>query len=206
MVDDPRAHWQAVYRTTAPADASWYEPVPERSLELILATGVARNAPLLDVGGGASTLVDHLLQEEFRDLTVLDIAAGALEAARARLGPAAARVRWIEADITAWDPPRRYALWHDRAVFHFLVDPRSRERYLNVLRSALAPGGHLVLATFGPEGPSRCSGLEVRRYSVDLIGELLGPGFRLMRSRLEEHVTPSGRRQQFQYGWWTSVA
>lgn len=202
---DPRAHWQEVYRTTAPALVSWYQPVPERSLELILATGVARDAPLLDVGGGSSTLVDHLLKEGYSDLTVLDIAGGGLEAARARLGLAAQRVRWIEADVMTFEPPHRYALWHDRAVFHFLVEPGDRDRYLGVLRAALAPGGHLVLATFGPAGPSRCSGLPVRRYSAEEIGTVLGPGFRLMRSRLDEHVTPTGGRQQFQYGWWTAV-
>ena len=202
MADERKDHWQRVYRRAASHEVSWYEPVPERSLELILATGVPRDAPVLDVGGGASTLVDHLLNENFSDLTVLDIAASSLATARDRLGPAALRVQWIEADITAFHPLRRYALWHDRAVFHFLIDPAERDRYLDVLRAALAASGHLVLATFGPEGPTRCSGLDVRRYSAEEIGALLGPDFHLRRSRLEDHITPEGQRQQFQYGWW----
>jgi SAM-dependent methyltransferase len=203
MPGDLKSHWTQVYRRAAPHEVSWFEAVPERSLELILATGVAKDAPILDVGGGASTLVDHLLREGFKDLTVLDLAAPALAAARARLGPAAARVEWIEADATAFRPPRPYALWHDRAVFHFLTDPAERERYLEVLRAALTPGGHAVLATFGPKGPTRCSGLEVERYSADRLCGLLGLGFRLERSLLADHVTPAGVRQQFLYGWWT---
>jgi SAM-dependent methyltransferase len=202
MAGEPKDHWQRVYQRAASHEVSWYEPVPERSLELILATGVARDAAVLDVGGGASTLVDHLLKKHFSDVTVLDLAASSLAAARARLGPDALRVQWVEADITTFQPLRRYALWHDRAVLHFLIDPAARARYLDVLGAALAPGGHLVLATFGPEGPTRCSGLDVRRYSAEEIGAFLGPGFQLMRSRLEDHLTPKGRRQQFQYGWW----
>jgi SAM-dependent methyltransferase len=202
MPGDPKAHWQRVHQAAAPTEVSWYEPVPERSLELILATGVARDAPVLDVGGGASTLVDHLLKQNFTDLTVLDLAPKALAAAQARLGAAAARVQWMEADVTDFRPPRRYALWHDRAVLHFFVDLEERARYLEVLRAGLAPGGHVVLATFGPEGPTRCSGLAVHRYSAKEIGAVLGPGFRMMQSRLEDHITPSGRRQQFQHGWW----
>ena len=202
MAGAPKDHWQRVYQRAASHSVSWYEPVPERSLELILATGVPRDAPVVDVGGGASKLVDHLLEQHFSDVTVLDIAAGSLAAARDRLGPAALRVQWVEADITTFQPLRRYALWHDRAVFHFLIDPAERKRYLDVLRAALAPRGHLVLATFGPEGPTRCSGLDVRRYSAEEIGALLGPGFHMIRSRLEDHLTPNGQRQQFQYGWW----
>ena len=202
--DEQRTHWEAVYRTKAATETSWYQPVLQRSLELIQATSVGPGAAILDVGGGASTLVDHLLAAGFADVTVLDIAPTALAQARVRLGAKAASVQWIAADITTWQPTRRYVVWHDRAVFHFLVDPALRARYLGSLRAALAPGGHVVIATFGPEGPTRCSGLDVQRYSTETLSAVLGSAFRLMRSQLEEHVTPAGKRQQFLYCWWRS--
>ena len=202
--DEQRTHWEAVYRTKAATETSWYQPVLQRSLELIQEAAVPPGAAILDVGGGASTLVDHLLSGGFTDVTVLDIASTALAQARARLGAKAACVQWIAADITTWQPTRRYVVWHDRAVFHFLVDPGLRARYLGSLRAALAPGGHVVIATFGPEGPTRCSGLDVQRYSTETLSAVLGSAFRLMRSHLEEHVTPAGKRQQFLYCWWRS--
>ena len=153
MTSDPRGHWQTVYETKAPTDVSWYQPVPQRSLALIQSTGLPSDAALLDVGGGASTLVDHLLAAGFSDITVLDVALAALEAMQARLGAAVAPVQMIAADVTTWQPSRRYDLWHDRAVFHFLVDEALRTQYLNVLRTAIAPDGYLVMATFGPGGP-----------------------------------------------------
>ncbi|HET9275813.1 MAG TPA: class I SAM-dependent methyltransferase [Gemmatimonadales bacterium] len=206
MQRDESDHWQEVYDTKAPAQVSWYQLVPEQSLEYIRRTGMPRTTPVLDVGGGASTLVDHLLREGWTDVTVLDIAPGGLGAARARLGAEAERVTWIVADITAFSPARRFGIWHDRAVFHFLVDPAGRERYLAVLRAALAPGGWLVLAVFGPAGPTRCSGLPVERYSAEAVSDLLGPGFRLVATDLEDHVTPGGQAQQFMYGLWRREA
>ena len=202
MRSDPQDHWQTVYETKAPTDVSWYQPTPQRSLALIQSTGLPPSAALIDVGGGASTLADHLLAAGFSDITVLDVAPAALAAAKARLGAAGAPVQMIAADVTAWQPPRRYDLWHDRAVFHFLVDMALREQYLNALRSALAPGGLLVMATFGPEGPTRCSGLDVRRYSAAELSAVLGPAFRVVTSAIEEHTTPSGNLQQFMYGLW----
>ena len=203
MAEAPKDHWQTLYGKRDVTEVSWYQPVPERSVELIRETGLAPPAPILDVGGGASTLVDHLLAAGFTDLTVLDLAPLALAEARQRLGAAADRVHWVAADITAFQPVRRYALWHDRAVFHFLLEAEQRERYLTVLRAAVASGGHLILACFGPSGPSHCSGLEVRRYSAAELGALLGPRFHLERSTLEDHLTPQGHRQQFLYGWWS---
>jgi SAM-dependent methyltransferase len=202
MTTYAQAHWQKVYQTRSPAQVSWYEPVPELSLELIRATGIALATPVLDVGSGASTLVDQLLGAGYTDVTALDIAPAALAETRARLGPAAERVHWIVADVTSWTPDRRYGLWHDRAALHFLVDPLLRGRYLEVLRAALLPGGHAVVATFGPEGPVTCSGLSVQRYSAGELSAALGAGFRLMRAQLHAHVTPAGRTQQFLYGWW----
>ena len=202
MTSDPREHWQTVYETKAPTDVSWYQPVPQRSLALIQSTGLPPSATLLDVGGGASTLVDQLLAAGFSDITLLDVALAALEATAARLGTAGAQVQMIAADVTAWQPQRRYDLWHDRAVFHFLVDEALRERYINVLRAAIAPGGFVVMATFGPEGPTRCSGLDVRRYSAAELSAVLGPAFRLVTSDIEDHTTPGGNVQQFMYGLW----
>jgi SAM-dependent methyltransferase len=196
------AHWEAVYQARDPASVSWFQSVPARSLELIRSTGLAATAPVIDVGGGASTLVDHLIAAGYSDLTILDIAPTALDHARQRLGPLAERVSWIAADVTCFVPNRRYGLWHDRAVFHFLTDPVDRDRYLVALRAGLAEDGHLILSTFGPDGPTRCSGLEVQRYSAAELQQVLGPGFRLERSFLDEHVTPAGIRQQFLYGWW----
>jgi SAM-dependent methyltransferase len=202
MTSSSQGHWQTVYGTKAPTDVSWYQPVPQRSLALIQSTGLPPDAALLDVGGGASTLVDHLLAAGFGDITVLDVAPAALEAAQARLGAPGASVQMIAADVTAWHPPRRYDLWHDRAVFHFLVDEALRERYLNALRAAIAPGGYLVMATFGPEGPTRCSGLDVKRYAAAELSAVLGAAFRLVTSDIEEHTTPGGNVQQFMYGLW----
>lgn len=160
----------------------------------------------MDVGGGASTLVDNLLDAGYRDVSILDIASGALAHARARLGANAARVTWIEADVTEFEPSRSYAVWHDRAVFHFLTEATDRELYLDVLRRVLEPRGHVVLATFGPEGPTRCSDLQIQRYSVEQVGAVLGPAFRLRAREIEEHRTPMGTTQQFVYGWWQAEA
>ncbi|MGH7560759.1 MAG: methyltransferase, partial [Gemmatimonadales bacterium] len=177
---------------------------PTQSLEYIHATRAPRETPIIDVGGGASTLADHLLDEGYQDITVADLAPAALAQARARLGDRASRVQWIETDITRFTPARRYGIWHDRAVLHFLTEAAQRIRYVNVLRSALALGGDVILATFGPGGPERCSGLAVVRYDAAQLGALLGVGFRLLRSELHEHVTPAGSIQQFQYGLWRS--
>ncbi|HVS15350.1 MAG TPA: class I SAM-dependent methyltransferase [Thermoanaerobaculia bacterium] len=204
--DSRKQHWESVYQSKPPTEVSWYQPVPARSLELIRGTGEPLSAAVLDVGGGASTLVDQLLRSGYSDVTVLDVAGTALERSRARLGEIAARVAWIEADVAHFRPTRRYAIWHDRAVLHFLIDAADRQRYLGVLRSALRPRGHVVLATFGPQGPARCSGLEVRRYSAEEIGVLLGSKFELRRHLFEEHSTPTGASQQFLYGWWQATS
>jgi SAM-dependent methyltransferase len=151
-------------------------------------------------------LVDHLLGSGYSDVTALDIAPAALERARARLGAAAARVDWIAADVTDFRPRRRYALWHDRAVFHFLVTPAERQKYLSVLSAALEPKGHLILATFGPQGPTRCSGLAIQRYSEGDLSVLLGPSFQLRRHGLETHRTPTGCYQEFLWSWWQATA
>ena len=202
MSNSRKEHWERVYAAKLPSEVSWYEPMPEQSLELIRATGELHTAPILDVGGGASTLVDHLIRLGYSDISILDIASSALDRARTRLGDLATRATWIEADITRFEPSRTYAIWHDRAVFHFLTSAEDRDRYVGVLRKALQAGGHLVLATFGPEGPTRCSGLEVQRYSAPEISAILGTGFTLRKHLVGEHRTPLGSVQQFLYGWW----
>lgn len=205
-MSDPEQHWQAAYEAKATTEVSWYEPVPQRSLDLVTAAGLSADAAIIDIGGGASTLVDHLLAGGFRDVTVLDLAPAALYEARRRLGTEGDRVQWVAADVTSWTPLRRYDLWHDRAVFHFLIEAVSRDRYLAALNAAIAPGGFVLMATFGPEGPTRCSGLDVQRYSADDISALLGPAFRLVTSDIDEHVTPGGTVQQFLYGLWRAEA
>lgn len=202
MSDLRRAHWQSVYDSKDPKEVSWYQPVPERSLQLIREIGVPKSDPVLDVGGGASTLVDNLLQDGYSDISVLDISGNALDRSRARLGKSADAVDWIEADVTTFVPPRQYTLWHDRAVFHFLTDPADRNNYIDVVTRAITSNGYLVLATFGPEGPQRCSGLEIRRYSVHRLQDLFGDHFRLGGHHLEDHRTPMGSTQQFLYSWW----
>jgi len=194
-----RAHWEGSYAQRAPDQVSWYEPVPQRSLEVIQATGLGHDASILDVGGGASRLAAELLELGYTDLTVADIATTALVHARAELGGSAARITWIEADIRTHDFGRCYDLWHDRAVFHFMVDAADRKRYLDVLRKTLKPGGHLVLATFGPQGPTQCSGLPVERYGADDVQQILDGDFMLLSSSLVIHRTPSGKNQQFHY-------
>jgi SAM-dependent methyltransferase len=196
---DARSHWEDSYSNKTPDEVSWYEPRPQRSVELIRATGLGHDARILDVGGGASSLAAQLLGMGYTDLTVADISPAALAHAKAELGSDAARITWIEADVRTRDFGRRYDLWHDRALFHFMVSRADREGYLDVLRRTLRPTGHLVIATFGPQGPTRCSGLPVRRYGAEDLLSVLGEDFVLASARLATHRTPSGASQQFLY-------
>ncbi|HZY32816.1 MAG TPA: class I SAM-dependent methyltransferase [Rhodanobacter sp.] len=197
---DKQQHWETVYRTKAPDAVSWYRPHLDTSLALIERAAPDRNAAVLDVGGGASTLVDDLLARGYRDLSVLDISAAALNVARERLGEAADKVTWLAADLLdAPLPQARYDLWHDRAVFHFLTEAEQRAHYLRQLARALKPGGHAVLATFGPQGPLKCSGLDTVRYDAWELARVLGDGFTLLDSTLELHATPFGTTQPFLY-------
>ncbi len=202
MSETLKQHWEGVYASKTPVEVSWYQPVPEQSLDLIEATEIGHDAPIIDAGGGASTLVDHLLDRGFVDITVMDLSAAALARARERLGDRAERVDWIEADVTLFEASRGYALWHDRAVYHFLTDRSDRQRYVDAARAALVDRGHLILSTFGPEGPTRCSGLDIQRYSVEALEEWFGSSFELRMDALEEHRTPGGATQQFLYTWW----
>lgn len=196
---DRRRHWEGVYGGKAPDEVSWFQPHAATSLRLI--EGCADTlAHIIDVGGGASVLVDDLLDAGYRNLTVLDLAESALAASRARLGARARPVQWIIADITRADlPAARYDVWHDRAVFHFLTDPADRARYVAQVRKCVKPGGHVIVAAFGPGGPLRCSGLEVMRYAPDALHAEFGASFRLLQHETEIHPTPSGQEQEFVY-------
>jgi SAM-dependent methyltransferase len=191
------AHWNAVYDTKGEDGVSWYQAVPTVTLDLLETLRVGRAASIVDLGGGASVVVDYLLAREFTDVSVLDVSKVALDTARARLGPAAERVRWLHRDIFDWVPERRFDLWHDRAVFHFLIDADERESYLKVLRSGIAPGGRVVVATFDAHGPTHCSGLPVVRYGATELAQVFAPHFDLVEIRSEEHLTPAGLVQPF---------
>lgn len=202
---DRQAHWQQVYETKATDAVSWYQPVPQPSADLLKLAGAAPESGIIDVGGGASTLVDWLVGEGFADVTVLDLSDAALAAARSRLGEAASAVSWIAADATKWRPARLYDIWHDRAAFHFLTDPGDRAAYVDRLRKALRPGGHVIIGTFAPDGPQKCSGLPVERYDAAKLSAALGDGFRLVDSCRHDHVTPGGTVQHFHFGTFVKV-
>lgn len=200
MTELPRkSHWTGVYERKAEDEVSWFQTLPRLSRNWIMASAGVADAAIVDIGGGASRLVDELLSAGCRDVTVLDIAESALTKSRARLGDRADAVQWIGADITAWVPPRRYDVWHDRAVFHFLVDAGDRAAYLAALKKGTRPGSRVIIATFAPDGPERCSGLPVQRYSPAMLDAVLGSDFTLMESAAEEHLTPAGAVQRFQY-------
>ena len=189
------AHWESVYERNRADGVSWYQTEPIVSLELVELLGISADTGVIDVGGGASVLVDALLRRGFADLTVLDISEAALQTSRQRVG-ADAPVDWIAHDLLTWEPTRRYDLWHDRAVFHFLSGDEV-EVYRDLLHRAVAPRGYVVIATFAPDGPEWCSGLPVTRYGADQLIEALGGEFKLIDQRREVHTTPSGAIQPF---------
>jgi SAM-dependent methyltransferase len=195
-----REHWDAVYASKGSDRVSWFRPHLDQSLAFLEAAKIDREAEIIDVGGGASTFVDDLLDRGYRNVTVLDLSETALEKARSRLGERASRVRWICADVTEGGlPPAAFDFWHDRAVFHFLLDPLARARYVAAVRRSLKPGGHIVIATFGPHGPEKCSGLDVLRFTPDALHAEFGSSFAKLASATETHVTPWGTEQEFVY-------
>ena len=195
-----REHWEQAYSSKSTNQVSWFCPHLETSLGLIERATANRDAAILDAGGGASTLIDDLLDHGYSNVTVLDISQSALQVAQARLGHASRLAQWVCAEVTqAPLPPKSYEIWHDRAVFHFLTQPEQRRDYVSKAEAAVKAGGHLIVGTFGPEGPARCSGLDVVRYDSDALQAEFGPRFRLVESLTELHRTPVGSTQQFLY-------
>lgn len=193
-------HWEAIYGQRAVDQVSWYRPHLDRSMAFIERAALPRTAAIIDVGGGTSTLIDDLLIRGYSDLSVLDISSTAISRAKERLGSSAEAATWILADITRAElPDRRFDFWHDRAVFHFLHDVEARRRYVLAVRHSLKPGGHIVVATFGPRGPEKCSGLDVMRYSADELHREFGSPFVKVASCEEVHLTPWGTVQEFVY-------
>ena len=194
-----QAHWQNVYATKAEKEVSWFQGNPAPSLEFIAAAGTARDASIIDVGGGASRLVDCLLEKGLHRIAILDLSVNALEEAKKRLGQRADGIDWIAADVTTWQPSSKYDLWHDRAAFHFLTAAADRDAYVVRLKKAVRSGGHVIIATFALDGPEKCSGLPIMRYDPQAIASALGPEFDLVDSMRHDHVTPGGNTQRFQF-------
>jgi SAM-dependent methyltransferase len=195
-----KTHWEHIYQAKAPTQVSWYQEHSLQSLRFIVHTGIPKTGSIIDVGGGSSTLVDDLLANGYQKISILDLSAAALEVAKQRLGARANDVTWLEADILQIRlPHHEYDLWHDRAVFHFLIQPEDRRRYVNVVRDAIRPGGHVIVATFASDGPERCSGLQVSRYEPESLHQEFGDSFTLLDSTKEVHHTPFGTEQKFIY-------
>ena len=192
-------HWERVYHQKSPTQVSWYQKEPKLSLDLIHEAGTAKSDPLIDVGAGASTLIDRLCDEGFTALAVLDVSSAALAHAQKRLGGRVANVEWFEADATEFVAPHPFTLWHDRAAFHFLTDRQDRERYVNVMKRSLDPGGHVIIAAFAIDGPMRCSGLDVVQYDSEKLCAELGDEFRFVSEAQEIHITPAHKEQKFGY-------
>jgi SAM-dependent methyltransferase len=203
---DRQAHWENVYTTKGEAEVSWFQEIPVPSLELLELVGAQPSSAIIDIGGGASRLVDSLVAKGFENITVLDLSAAALASARARLGDKSGRVTWIAADATEWQPPETYDVWHDRAAFHFLTDEKEQNAYIQRLKQALRRGGHVIIGTFAPDGPEKCSGLPVARHSAESLSALLGADFALVDSRRHEHATPWRAVQKFQFSTFRRVA
>lgn len=199
MTSDEQKHWTHVYEDKTPTEVSWYQASPKPSLRALRRIGALPSSSLIDVGGGASNLVDALLEQGWQDITVLDIAAPPLEAARARLGPLADKVQWEVADITDWHPVRKFDVWHDRAVFHFFTEPHQRAAYCRALSLGVVAGGLVIVATFALDGPEKCSGLPVQRYDAASLVEEMGDTLQLIDGWREEHVTPRGAKQPFNW-------
>ncbi|MBL8570923.1 MAG: class I SAM-dependent methyltransferase [Phreatobacter sp.] len=199
MTSGGSRHWETVYATKAETEVSWFQDCPTPSLAMIATAGATSASAIVDIGGGESRLVDALVADGHRDVTVLDLSGTALQVARHRMGAAAVGVEWIVADVTAWRPARRYDVWHDRAAFHFLIEEAERAAYVAALDAALPPGGHAIIATFALDGPERCSGLPVARHDGESLARVLGAGFRRIDTRPHSHVTPWGTAQSFQF-------
>jgi len=198
-MSDRKQHWENVYQQKSPLEVSWYQEYPALSLQLIQCCAIAKDAALIDVGGGTSTLVDELCNEAYTNVTVLDVSDSALSHAKARLADKASTVEWFAQDITCFKPPHKYSLWHDRAVFHFLTSKADRQKYINVLKQALEPGGFVIIMAFAIDGPVKCSGLDIVQYDAEKLLAELGSGFQLLETGHDVHDTPTGNQQKFAF-------
>jgi len=194
---DYQAHWEKIYRTKQSWEVGWTQEIPETSLQLIQSFHLPKSAPIIDIGGGDSKLVDHLIKEGYLDITVLDISVTAIEKARMRLGKQADRIQWLVHEITSFQPARKYKIWHDRATFHFLIKEKQILKYLEITTQAVDHHGFLMMGTFSTHGPDKCSGLEIRKYSEDTLPPLLNIGFEKIKCFTEDHITPFKTRQNF---------
>lgn len=194
-----KEHWEEIYSKKEAKELSWYQEKPETSLILISDFKLKKDAAIIDVGGGDSSLADHLLAEGFNDITVVDISASALDRAKNRLGRKAEKIKWIEADAANFDPPVKYDLWHDRAVFHFLTAPKQISKYLETLQGAVNKGGYVILGTFSEKGPKKCSGIKIKQYSLHELSELLKDHFETIQCDNVDHITPGGAVQNFTF-------
>ena len=206
MTTEQQAHWENVYSTKGEAEVSWFQEVPEPSLDLLALVGATGDSAIIDIGGGASRLVDALLAEGFKDISVLDLSAEALNVAHARLGDTGNRVKWIVADATEWEPQQQYDVWHDRAAFHFLNGEQQQRAYIARMKRSLRIGGHVIMGTFALDGPEKCSGLPVTRHNAESLSMLLGEGFSLIDSSRHEHTTPWEAVQKFQFSTFERVS
>ena len=198
-VESKKNHWENIYNTKKLQEVSWYQPVPESSLNYINASQLDKNSRIIDVGGGDSFLVDNLLSLGYTNVSVLDISAKAIERAKTRLGKKADEVTWIVSDITSFEPEEKYDLWHDRAAFHFLNDPENIQKYLKVMETAIKPNGFLIIGTFSDKGPTKCSGIEIKQYSIEELKAAIPDTFKFIEGKNIDHPTPSGSLQNFTF-------
>ena len=196
---DRKTHWKNVYGEKSSLEVSWFKKQPRLSLQLIKNAQLSQNDPIIDIGGGASTLVDYLSDGGYKNISVLDISGKALACTKTRLGDKSAEIKWFEDDITLFKPPHQFSLWHDRAVFHFLTDKADRNSYINILKKALEENGHLIIAAFYIGGPTKCSGLDIVQYDAEKLLSELGDGFKLIEQANETHMTPANKEQKFGY-------
>jgi len=196
---NPKSHWEKAYKNKSHDEVSWYQDYPDISLRLIASAKINSEGSIIDIGGGASRLVDYLLQQSYKNLTVLDISGNSIKQAKLRLGEKANEVNWIEADITNFSSQTKYDLWHDRAVFHFLTDSKDRKKYIDALKQSLKPDGQVIISTFSLSGPKKCSGLNIARYSPESLSKELGSDFKMIETVDEVHITPTKIKQNFIY-------
>lgn len=198
-MENQEDHWDKIYESKTPTEVSWYEPLPEQSLSYIIECELQKDASIIDIGGGDSFLAEFLLAQNFKDVTVVDISQKAIDRAKLRLGERAEQVDWIKTNVLDFTPDRQYDVWHDRAAFHFLIEDKQVEKYVNLAYKAVKPGGFVVLGTFSESGPNTCSGLKVRQYSIKEMQQLFLDGFTPLNCKNFDHSTPSGDKQNFTF-------